>query len=154
MTAARSSARSSVTSGARPAHLRPGLVALVVLGGTLGTGLRHGLDLALPPVDGVPLTIAAINVAGAFLLGLLLETVARRGPEDDRAQRVRLLLGTGVLGGFTTYSALAVDTALLLDDRPLVGLGYAAGTLVLGLVASVGGVAVAAGRRRTHGGTA
>lgn len=140
----------------RPPYLRPGPVLLVAAGGALGTGLRHGLGLALPPVDGVAVTIVVINVVGAFLLGALLETLARRGTDDDRGRRARLFLGTGVLGGFTTYSALATDTVLLLEDRPVVALAYAGATLVLGLLATVAGIATAhraAGRRTPGGGT-
>ncbi|MBM9465344.1 CrcB family protein [Aeromicrobium sp. YIM 150415] len=131
----------------RPAYHAPSSIALVFAGGVLGTGGREALSLAIPPVDGVPLTILGINVAGAFCLGLLLEGLHRRGPDHGRRRRLRLLAGTGFLGGFTTYSALAADTAMLLGDRPSgVGLAYALGTLVLGAAATWAGIAAASAR--------
>jgi len=122
-------------------------IAVVLLGGTVGTALREGMTLAVPRIDGVPIATVGVNVAGAFALGVLLEHLARRGPESGRARDLRLLLGTGVLGGFTTYSALAVDTVLLASGGSVgIAVLYALGTLVLGGVASWAGIAVAAGR--------
>jgi len=124
---------------------RLGDLALVAGGGSVGTALRFALSTAVPP-SAAPLAILAINVAGAFALGALLEAVAHRpGPASTR---LRLLLGTGVLGGFTTYSTLADDTAQLLDlGRWTAGSGYALLSVVLGLVAVVLGLWVAAATR-------
>lgn len=132
---------------APPAYRSPSSIALVLAGGTAGTGSREALSLAFPPLDGVPVTILCVNVVGAFCLGLLLEALGRRGPDHGRRRRLRLLVGTGFLGGFTTYSALAADTAVLLDQQPSgVGLAYALGTLVIGAAATWAGVAAAAAR--------
>ncbi|PYY35329.1 CrcB family protein [Curtobacterium sp. MCJR17_055] len=132
-----------------PPHLRAGLIALVALGGALGTAVRAVLAAVLPPVDGISWTILAINVAGAFCLGLLLEHLALTGPDVGRRRTVRLFVGTGVLGGFTTYSALADDTARLIDvGRWGAGAGSALLTVLLGLAAVVAGTALAAGLRR------
>lgn len=121
------------------------------MGGAIGTAVRAALADALPAVDGLSWTILAINVVGAFCLGLLLEHLARRGPDVGRRQTVRLFVGTGVLGGFTTYSTLADDTArLLTDGRWAAGTGYALLSVVLGLAAVVAGL-VLAGRTRTRG---
>ena len=135
----------------RAPHLQWRFLGLVAAGGAIGTAVREALSLAIPPVDGLPVTIFAINVVGAFLLGVLLETLVRRGPENDRRRAVRLFAGTGVLGGFTTYSALATDTALLLGGSPLPALAYALGTVLLGGLASAAGIGAAArvARRRT-----
>ncbi|AXH97360.1 CrcB family protein [Ornithinimicrobium avium] len=136
----------------RPSHLRPSHLGLVLVGGTVGTGAREALTLALPPVDGVPWTVLGINVGGALLLGLLLDPLARRGPGSGGARTLRLLLGTGALGGFTTYSALATATATLVGDgRPATGLVYAAATLLLGALATWAGVALAAAGRGPSG---
>lgn len=130
---------------ARPPHRRWSFLGIVALGGAIGTAVRALLAEAFPAQDGVSWTILAINVLGAFCLGLLLEALARRGPDAGRRRTLRLFVGTGVLGGFTTYSTLADDTARLLDvGRWGAGSGYALLTVVLGLVAVAAGIAVAA----------
>jgi CrcB protein len=86
-----------------------------------------------------------------------LETLASRGPDDGRRRRLRLLLGTGVLGGFTTYSALATETGLLLTDgRAGAALLYALGTVIVGALASWAGIGAgrALGRRPDPSGSA
>jgi CrcB protein len=140
----------------RPVHLRWGAVALVFAGGTIGTALRELLAVSVPSAAGVAVVIVGINVVGAFLLGALLEILATLGPDDGGRRQLRLLLGTGVLGGFTTYSALATDTALLLtDDRVGTALLYALGTVLIGALASWAGIGAgrALHRRRHQSGT-
>lgn len=117
----------------------------MALGGAVGSLARAGIAAALPPQDGWPVATALVNVTGAFLLGLLL-TVLDQVETTPGRERVRLLLGTGVLGGYTTYSALALETERLLTGGHLVqGLVYIGATIVVGLVAAVLGTA--AGRR-------
>lgn len=136
-----------MTRGSTPTaapHLRPAVIAMVALGGAIGTGAREAISLAVPPVGGVPVAILGINVVGAFLLGVLLETLLLRGPDTGRRRDLRLFLGTGVLGGFTTYSALAADTGvLLLDGSTVVGVLYAVGSVVLGVLSGALGIVVA-----------
>lgn len=132
----------------RPLHVRPSSLLLVLAGGTLGTAAREGLVLALPATGEVPWTILGINVLGAFLLGWLLDALARRGPDHGGRRALRLLLGTGLLGGFTTYSTLATDTALLSGSSPLTGIGYALATVLVGALATALGILVASGRHR------
>ncbi|WP_206680437.1 CrcB family protein [Flaviflexus huanghaiensis] len=128
----------------RPIHLRARFILLVFLGGTLGTAARYGFGFLLPPVEGIPWSIFVANLAGSLLLGFLLEFLIRRGPEVGIYRSLRLFVGTGFLGGFTTYSALAADTATLMgDDRVGLGLLYATGSLLLGLVAA--GIGIATG---------
>ncbi|WP_150307060.1 CrcB family protein [Planctomonas psychrotolerans] len=125
-------------------------LALVALGGTVGTALREAVALTVPPLAGVPVATAGINVSGAFLLGLLLEVLTCSRDGDARSADLGLLLGTGLLGGFTTYSALAVDANLLLAaGQPGLSVIYAVGTLALGaLAAFLGILAGAAARHR------
>lgn len=136
-------------------HVRA--LLLVFAGGVLGTGTREALALAFPaPAGSFPVTIFAINVVGAFLLGTLLEALAgdgsvRAGADtENRRRRLRLLLGTGVLGGFTTYSAFAADTAVLLGTAPTVAFLYAGGSLIMGLLASGIGIALVGAIRRSR----
>ena len=137
------------TGTERPVHLRWRFIGLVALGGTIGTGIREALALSFPAAPGaLPVTILVINVVGAFALGLLLESLVRRGPDSGRRRDLRLLMGTGVLGGFTTYSALAVDTATLLGSALPVAVAYGAGSVVAGGVAAWAGIAVGAALHR------
>ncbi|QXQ15829.1 CrcB family protein [Skermania piniformis] len=130
-------------------YRQPRLLALVFVGGTVGTAAREGLSLAFPTGRGVPYPILAINVVGAFALGFLLDAITRRGPDLGRRRAARLLLGAGVLGGFTTYSALAVATAELIDDGAVAsGIGYAAATLLGGAVATWLGIAAGSATHR------
>ena len=135
-----------------PAHRRPGLVVLVAAGGAVGTAARFGLAQAWPAADGWPVATFAANVLGAFVLGWLLESLAARGPETPAVQRVRLAVGTGVLGGFTTFSSLALETERLLASGAVgQGLAYALGTLLLGYLACLAGVLLGSGRRPGQG---
>lgn len=128
----------------RPVHLRLPYLGLAFIGGTFGTAAREAISLVLPPVNGVPWAIFTVNVIGAFLLGLLLDALARMGPDEGRRRRLRIMLGTGFMGGFTTYSALATDTASLLGEGDIgVGLAYGLGTVIIGGLATWAGIATA-----------
>ena len=136
--------------------MRPVLLGLVFCGGAVGTLARWKVGTVLSHPWRLPLGTFAVNVLGAFVLGLLLEELARpdRSGRADGGRRrgLRLAVGTGFCGGFTTYSALATDTSLLIQQgRPGPALGYALGTLVLGLLAAAGGIAWASRRRRSTG---
>jgi CrcB protein len=136
---------------ARPVHLRWSAIGLVFAGGTVGTLLRYALGLALPPWNSLPVAVFVANIVGAFALGWLLEALLRRGPDAGIRRSLRLLLGTGMLGGFTTYSAFAVDTDGLLGSAHLVaGLGYGLLTVFVGAAASVLGIAVGAALTRSR----
>ena len=141
---------------ARPVHLSWRYLGLVAAGGTVGTALRALLTTAVPQQQGhFPVATFGINILGALLLGALLESLARRGPDEGRRRVVRLLVGTGVLGGFTTYSALVVDATLLLTrDTVREALLYALGTIILGAVATWVGIALSATLHRRRDGQA
>lgn len=119
-------------------------ILLVAAGGTVGTAARLGLGLALPDAGGFPVAVLLANVLGAVLIGVL---AARLPASTD----LRLALGTGVLGGFTTYSAFMTGTVELWADAPVLAAAYAVGSLVLGLVGAALGLRL--GRPR-HGATA
>lgn len=117
----------------------------------LGVAGREAIILAVPTLGGIPIAILIVNVVGAFLLGLLVESLAQRGPDIGRRRSVRLLLGTGALGGFTTYSALAADGAVLLGSDPTKGVLYLLGTLVLGAIAAFLGILIGSTVRAPRG---
>ncbi len=125
---------------------------LVLLGGMLGAPARYAVDTLLPGVpDGFPWSTFTVNVAGAFALGLLLESLVRSGEDRGGRRRLRLLIGTGFLGAFTTYSSFAVQLVLLAHDgRVGMAFGYAAASLATGLAAVAAGVFLA-GRPRSRG---
>jgi CrcB protein len=125
-------------------HLTPASVLAVAVGGAAGSLSRHGTEELVGTSDGLPVETLAVNLVGAFALGVLLEWLALRDPAGRRDEATRLLLGTGFLGGFTTYSALALQTdGLLRDGRVGLALAYALGTIVIGLLASVAGILTA-----------
>lgn len=124
--------------------------ALVGAGGALGGLARWSLTQVVPePAGTFPWTTFAINVVGSFLLGLLVVgVVGRRGAPVW----VRPALGTGLLGGFTTFSAYthAVDV-LVTGGAPGTALAYLLGSLVAGVVAAGAGVATGARLPARHG---
>lgn len=98
-------------------------IPLVALGGVGGAGVR--MLFSELPIDTYQ-SLLFINLLGAFLLGILLTLTTSR--------TLRLFWGTGVLGGFTTTSALAVTTFTEFDTSPYFSLGYLAVTLYGGLL--------------------
>lgn len=116
-------------------------LALLVLGGGLGTSLRYLLEEAFGPAAGqVPWVTFAINVAGSFALGVVLTALAARPP--GRAHRtLRLCVGTGLIGGFTTYSTFILEVdGLLGGGQVWSGLAYALGSVLAGVAAATAGV--------------
>lgn len=134
----------TATREMRPLHLRWRYIGLVAAGGAIGTGIRAGLSAVIPTPGGIPVGIFLINITGAFFLGALLESLARRGSDEGPRRHLRLFLGTGVAGGYTTYSSLADDGALLLSSQPAIGLLYVLATVLLGALATYAGIRVAA----------
>jgi CrcB protein len=117
----------------------PARTGLVALGGAAGAAARWVVYEAAPVGAGTfPVTTLAVNVLGAALLGYLVGRVPVRGTRDEA---VRLLLGTGVLGGFTTFSTVAVEVW----RGPL--LLYGLLSVALGVAAAVGGLALGAAAR-------
>lgn len=105
-------------------------LAQVALGGALGASLRYGVNLALSR-GGFPWHTLAVNVIGSALMGGLMVWLAHRGN-----QHLAPLLMTGVLGGFTTFSAFSMDTmALVQRGQALHAFFYVAGSILLSLAA-------------------
>lgn len=144
--AARIQSRTVQPRTVQPRPVQPSAVLLVGAGGVLGTLARWGVSLVVPSHGGWPLPTLLVNLVGAFCLGLLLESLVRAGEDVGRRRSARLLLGTGVLGSFTTMSSLATELVLL-AGRPRVALGYGAASLAGGLVLAWCGIVLAARRR-------
>jgi CrcB protein len=111
------------------------------LGGVLGALGRYGVSQALPHrVGSWPWAVLLINLTGCLLLGVLIAAVFARHPDSPW---LRPLLGTGVLGGYTTFSTFAVDTVQLADaGRPGVAAAYVVASAVGGVLAAAAGVAL------------
>lgn len=114
------------------AQVRP--VALVAAGGVLGAVARHAVTVSLPTAV---LGTLAVNVVGSFALGALLSATRLA---SALSADTRLVVGTGFLASFTTYSTFAVETASL---SPRLAVANVAGTYALGFLAVVLGQVVA-----------
>jgi CrcB protein len=110
---------------------------LVFAGGGAGAVARYLTGVATMKAFGFnwPYGTFAVNVLGGVAMGILVGWLALRGGADQ--ERWRLLLGVGVLGGFTTFSSFSLETINLIDDK---GWGQAATYVIASVVLAVGGV--------------
>jgi CrcB protein len=109
---------------------------VVFIGAGLGGVLRHFMNAWITALvgTGFPYGILAINVIGSTAMGLAAGWFALRGA-GDFAPELRLFLATGILGGFTTFSAFSLDTALLIErGETLPALVYVAGSVALSVL--------------------
>ena len=109
------------------------LYLIVFLGAGIGGAMCHGVNVAATRLFGLefPYGTFIVNVVGSFAMGLLAGYFAYRA---GVSQHVRLFLTTGILGGFTTFSAFSLDSALLIERHAY---GLAAGYMVGSVAASV-----------------
>jgi len=115
----------------------------VALGGALGASARYLVNVATMRLagPGFPWATVIVNVAGSFLMGMLVVALAKTS-----GTRHAPFLMTGLLGGFTTFSAFSLDTLTLYErGQPGVAAAYAAGSVVLSLAAIVAGIHAARG---------
>lgn len=122
---------------------RAASAALVLIGGMTGTAARAGLESAFPtPAEGWPWTTFWINISGSLVLGVLLEMLAA-GEDEGWRRHLRLGVGTGLLGGYTTYSTFSVETITLLQGGQwFSGIGYALASVGIGIAAAVVAISV------------
>ena len=117
---------------------------LVFLGAGIGGALRHGVNLGCARYCGAafPWGTLTVNVAGSFIMGALAAWLAFRAGEGW-SQPLRLFLATGILGGFTTFSAFSLD-AVMIWERGEAGLAaaYVAASVVLSIAGLVAGLAL------------
>ncbi|MFJ2417043.1 fluoride efflux transporter CrcB [Streptomyces brevispora] len=118
----------------KPPNPQTAVVAVIALGGAAGASARYAASLLWPTAtDGFPWTTLLVNVIGCAVIGAFMVVIS----EVWAAHRlVRPFFGTGVLGGFTTFSTYAVDIERLIDGgRARSGLAYLGLTLLAALAA-------------------
>jgi len=116
---------------------------LVFLGAGIGGALRHAVNVLAARTVGIefPVGTFAINVVGSFAMGVLMGVLAARAGGQDG---LRLFLGTGVLGGFTTFSAFSLEAVTLAErGRPGLAIAYVAGSVALAILGLVLGLMLA-----------
>lgn len=112
---------------------------LVMGGGAVGAGARYLVGSAIPaaPHSGWPWGTLTVNIAGGLLMGVLAGVLLRVGG----AEPWRLLLGVGVLGGFTTFSAFALDAVTMIErGAAIAALGYVLASVIGSIVALAAGL--------------
>ncbi|PKP69421.1 MAG: fluoride efflux transporter CrcB [Alphaproteobacteria bacterium HGW-Alphaproteobacteria-4] len=115
----------------------------VALGGALGATSRYLVNIALPRVlgHGFPYATMAVNVLGSLLMGVLVVVLAEKS-----GNRFAPFLMTGVLGGFTTFSAFSLDALTIWErGQGALAAGYVLGSVALSLLGIVAGMALARG---------
>lgn len=109
---------------------------LVALGGAIGASLRYGAGLAAARVFpvGWPWGTFLVNLFGSLAMGVVVGWLALKGNQSD--QSLKMFLATGVLGGFTTFSAFSLEVATMMRDGALArAASYAGASLLLGVAA-------------------
>ena len=111
-------------------------VLLVALGGAVGSVARYGVGVAAARWFGLafPWGTLAVNVIGGLAMGLV---AARIAPDNEN---LRLLVGTGLLGGFTTFSAFSLETVRLMEHQPGLAMLYVAASVILSVGACWAGL--------------
>jgi fluoride exporter len=114
---------------------------LVASGGAAGAVMRYLIGLQTLRMFGAawPYGTLAVNIVGGFLMGLLAAVLTLRGGADQ--EKLRLLLGVGVLGGFTTFSAYSLEVVQMIERRAwLQAAAYSLGSVVLSVAALFAGL--------------
>ncbi len=114
---------------------------IVAVGGGIGAGLRHLANLAALRLfgPGFPWGTVFVNIAGSLAMGLLVGWLARRA--GGSTNEIRLFLATGVLGGFTTFSAFSLDFAMLWERGAIASAAsYVIGTVGLSIAGIFAGL--------------
>ena len=118
------------------------LLLLAVTGGALGSGARHLVNVGMARAFGpqYPWGTLTVNVVGSFLMGFLVDMILRR---YGGSVEMRTFLATGILGGFTTFSAFTLDISQFFargDNASAIG--YIAASVIVSLIALYAGIAL------------
>jgi len=115
---------------------------IVFLGGGIGAALRHGVNVRFARwlSSTYPYSTLFVNVSGSFVMGLIVGYFALKG---ERAESARLFLATGLLGGYTTFSAFSLDAVQLWDrGQTVAAAGYVASSVVASILGLVAGLVI------------
>jgi fluoride exporter len=127
--------------------MKLGAFVAVALGGAIGSTMRYVVSFVMVERlgPGFPWHTALINVVGSLCIGLV---AAYAQSSISLPPYAGLFLTVGVLGGFTTFSTFSFDTVTLLSENPLLAIAYCCGSVILGVLAALAGLA--AGRALLH----
>jgi CrcB protein len=119
------------------------LLILAIVGGGIGAGARHLVQVGMVRVlgPGFPWWTLTVNIVGCLVMGIVVEWITRR---FGGSPEVRTFLATGILGGFTTFSAFSLDVAdLVARGHGLAAVAYVTASVMLSIAAVYAGLAVA-----------
>jgi CrcB protein len=119
------------------------MIFYAALGGAMGAAARYGVNVTAPKIlgHGFPWATMIVNIAGSLAMGLLIGLMAHAW---NTSQEMRVFMTTGVLGGFTTFSAFSLDFTTLFERRDYgLAFAYAGGSVALSLMAVFAGLYVA-----------
>lgn len=117
-------------------RIRPSFLLLAAAGGAVGATCRYLIVLVAPSWESLSAGTVLANLLGPFLLGVLLHSLAE-GTETAKRRTLRLVVGVGFLGAFTSYAELALEVVTVAErGHPLIALGYAIASIVLGAAAT------------------
>jgi len=124
-------------------RIRPGHLGLAAAGGAVGTAARYGVTTVAPTWQTLSAGTVMVNLLGPFSLGVLLQLLAE-GAESRRRRALRLLVGVGFLGAFTSYAQLAVDAVTVTEHgHAVLALAYVLATIAAGAVLAWLGIVTA-----------
>lgn len=121
---------------------RMGNILIVAAGGAVGSVTRHLVGTASLRLfgSGFPVGTMVVNIVGSFLMGVFIELLAQR---FSASEQLRLLVATGFLGGFTTFSAFSLDFITLWQrGETVAAVAYATVSVIVSLLALAGGLAL------------
>ena len=114
----------------------------VMAGGAIGAALRYGVGLAVPVRSGLPWGTLAVNIIGGFAMGVLAGYLLK----GSASEAVRLFVGVGILGGFTTFSAFSLESIRMIESGAW---GQAATYATVSVIGSIAALAIGYGLIRT-----
>jgi CrcB protein len=127
-------------AGERPSYmLSMAIVLWIAAGGALGSALRHFINVSAGRLFGteIPWGTVIVNILGSFAMGVLITLMALKW---STSQETRAFLTTGILGGFTTFSAFSLDFATLIERAFDLAATYAVASVALSLLAIFAGL--------------